>query len=104
MQLQAETLKYFFLLFSDDNILPLTDVVFNTEAHPLPRFEMSRHFTTGWERKLRNANGDLLPEDQQPESAKSTKKAIKKVKATTTVFAATETLLKAAPSATAPAQ
>ncbi|KAI8518400.1 Endoplasmic reticulum mannosyl-oligosaccharide 1,2-alpha-mannosidase [Branchiostoma belcheri] len=33
----GETLKYLFLLFSDDpNLLPLDKYVFNTEAHPLP--------------------------------------------------------------------
>ncbi|KAK1153023.1 mannosyl-oligosaccharide 1,2-alpha-mannosidase IC [Acipenser oxyrinchus oxyrinchus] len=32
----AETLKYLYLLFSDDDLLPLDDWVFNTEAHPLP--------------------------------------------------------------------
>jgi len=32
----AETLKYLFLLFSDDDVLPLDGVVFNTEAHPFP--------------------------------------------------------------------
>ncbi|KAL3663041.1 hypothetical protein V7S43_011982 [Phytophthora oleae] len=32
----AETLKYLFLLFSDDDILPLDEIVFNTEAHPFP--------------------------------------------------------------------
>ena len=32
----AETLKYLFLLFSQDNVLSLDDWVFNTEAHPLP--------------------------------------------------------------------
>ena len=31
----AETLKYFYLLFTDDDVVPLTDYVFNTEAHPL---------------------------------------------------------------------
>ena len=31
----AETLKYFYLLFSPDNALSLTDWVLNTEAHPL---------------------------------------------------------------------
>jgi mannosyl-oligosaccharide alpha-1,2-mannosidase len=30
----AETLKYFYLLFTDDDVVPLTDYVFNTEAHP----------------------------------------------------------------------
>ncbi|KAF2209899.1 glycoside hydrolase family 47 protein [Cercospora zeae-maydis SCOH1-5] len=48
----AETLKYFYLLFSDDTeMLPLTDVVFNTEAHPFPRFELGKLFKTGWKRK-----------------------------------------------------
>ena len=33
----GETLKYFYLLFSDDpKLLPLDEWVFNTEAHPLP--------------------------------------------------------------------
>lgn len=31
----AETLKYLFLLFSSDDVLPLEDWVLNTEAHPL---------------------------------------------------------------------
>lgn len=31
----AETLKYLYLLFSDDDILPLDQWVFNTEGHPL---------------------------------------------------------------------
>ena len=30
----AETLKYLFLIFSDDDVLPLDKYVFNTEAHP----------------------------------------------------------------------
>ncbi|KAJ5490460.1 hypothetical protein LT330_008507 [Penicillium expansum] len=48
----AETLKYLYLLFSPKEYLPLTDVVFNTEAHVLPRFKQSK-FQTGWERKKR---------------------------------------------------
>ncbi|XP_017055275.1 mannosyl-oligosaccharide alpha-1,2-mannosidase IA isoform X1 [Drosophila ficusphila] len=32
----AETLKYLYLLFSDDSVLPLDEWVFNTEAHPMP--------------------------------------------------------------------
>ena len=32
----AETLKYLYLLFADDTLLPLDEWVFNTEAHPLP--------------------------------------------------------------------
>ncbi|KAF8609494.1 glycoside hydrolase [Ceratobasidium sp. AG-I] len=36
--LLSETLKYLFLLFSDKSVLPLDEVVFNTEAHPFPVF------------------------------------------------------------------
>uniref|UniRef100_A0A672HJA7 alpha-1,2-Mannosidase n=1 Tax=Salarias fasciatus TaxID=181472 RepID=A0A672HJA7_SALFA len=32
----AETLKYLYLLFSSDDLMPLESWVFNTEAHPLP--------------------------------------------------------------------
>lgn len=32
----AETLKYLYLLFSDDSVLSLDEWVFNTEAHPFP--------------------------------------------------------------------
>jgi mannosyl-oligosaccharide alpha-1,2-mannosidase len=58
----AETLKYFYLLFSDRDFIPLEKTVFNTEAHPLPRFEMGKLFKTGWRRKhgkggLREAKG-----------------------------------------------
>ncbi|KAJ2635924.1 mannosyl-oligosaccharide alpha-1,2-mannosidase [Coemansia sp. RSA 1286] len=34
----SETLKYFYLLFSGADKVPLTQYVFNTEAHPLPFF------------------------------------------------------------------
>ncbi|KIL61808.1 glycoside hydrolase family 47 protein [Amanita muscaria Koide BX008] len=37
----AETLKYLYLLFSDDTVIPLNEYVFNTEAHPLPIFTPS---------------------------------------------------------------
>ena len=30
----AETLKYLYLLFSDDDLLPMDQVIFSTEAHP----------------------------------------------------------------------
>ena len=32
----AETLKYLYLLFCDDDVISLDKWVFNTEAHPLP--------------------------------------------------------------------
>lgn len=40
----AETLKYLFLLFGPDDVLPLDQYVLNTEAHPLrkvPDFQSS---------------------------------------------------------------
>ncbi len=43
----AETLKYFYLLFSPDDLLPLDKIVLNTEAHPFPRFDMGPLFKTG---------------------------------------------------------
>jgi mannosyl-oligosaccharide alpha-1,2-mannosidase len=36
--LLAETFKYLFLLFSDDDVISLDNYVFNTEAHPLSVF------------------------------------------------------------------
>ncbi len=33
----AETLKYLYLLFSDENVLDFNSVIFNTEAHPLKK-------------------------------------------------------------------
>ncbi|KAI0796069.1 glycoside hydrolase [Abortiporus biennis] len=42
----AETLKYLFLLFTDEDIVPLDQWVFNTEAHPLPVFEWEK-----WEKE-----------------------------------------------------
>ena len=46
----AETLKYFYLLFSPNDLLPLDEIVINTEAHIFPRFEMGKNFKTGWKR------------------------------------------------------
>ncbi|EKM81658.1 hypothetical protein AGABI1DRAFT_54540 [Agaricus bisporus var. burnettii JB137-S8] len=34
----AETLKYLYLMFKEENLIPLDQWVFNTEAHPLPIF------------------------------------------------------------------
>jgi len=45
----AETLKYLYLLFTDEDILPLDKWVFNTEAHPLPVFHWKP-----WEREHYN--------------------------------------------------
>ncbi|EAS31846.3 mannosyl-oligosaccharide 1,2-alpha-mannosidase [Coccidioides immitis RS] len=48
----AETLKYFYLLFSERDFIPLETTVFNTEAHIFPRFKMGKNFKTGWRRKF----------------------------------------------------
>ncbi|KAJ6608238.1 glycoside hydrolase [Mycena sp. CBHHK59/15] len=37
----AETLKYLFLLFTDEDLIPLDKWVLSTEAHPLPVFQWS---------------------------------------------------------------
>lgn len=42
----AETLKYLYLLFREEDLIPLDQWVFNTEAHPLPIFEWA-----GWEKQ-----------------------------------------------------
>ncbi|KAL3445772.1 seven-hairpin glycosidase [Aspergillus insuetus] len=46
----AETLKYFYLLFSDRDFISLEENVFNTEAHPMPRFRPTGDLKTGWTR------------------------------------------------------
>jgi len=38
----AETLKYLYLIFSDDELISLDEWVFNTEAHPLPVAAVTR--------------------------------------------------------------
>lgn len=42
----AETLKYLYLLFDDEDPIDLKKWVFNTEAHPLPVYKWEE-----WERK-----------------------------------------------------
>ena len=53
----AETLKYAFLLFSDDDQHNLTEWVFNTEAHPLKR--RKREPTTVWDAWYKSHNGTV---------------------------------------------
>lgn len=67
----AETLKYFYLLFSPDNLLPLDKIVINTEAHPLPRFDMGPLFSTGWTRKPRDKDGNIIVEEATESSGES---------------------------------
>ncbi|KAH7364313.1 glycoside hydrolase family 47 protein [Rhexocercosporidium sp. MPI-PUGE-AT-0058] len=63
----AETLKYFYLLFSPNDLLPLDKVVINTEAHAFPRFKLGPLFKTGWKRKPRGADGKILPDHPKVE-------------------------------------
>lgn len=58
----AETLKYLYLLFDDENKLPLNKYVFNTEAHPFPRFDMAPLFSTGWSRPIDDPRNEHLYE------------------------------------------
>lgn len=60
--IQAETLKYFYLLFSPNELLPLHSIVINTEAHIFPRFELGKLFSTGWKRKPRGSDGRIVPQ------------------------------------------
>ncbi|KAL9713657.1 hypothetical protein Ac2012v2_003268 [Leucoagaricus gongylophorus] len=50
----AETLKYLYLLFKEDDIVPLDSWVFNTEAHPLPVFNWAP-----WEKEEYNIVSDV---------------------------------------------
>ncbi|KAF2033756.1 hypothetical protein EK21DRAFT_85922 [Setomelanomma holmii] len=72
----AETLKYFYLLFGPDDLLPLDQIVLNTEAHPFPRFDPSRkRFKTGWKRIPRDKNGELVREEKKEDEDKPHKAA-----------------------------
>ncbi|KAL8695482.1 MAG: hypothetical protein Q9218_000060 [Villophora microphyllina] len=79
--LQAETLKYFYLLFSPNDLLPLESIVLNTEGHVFPRFKLMRGLKTGWERKPRDKNGRII-EEKQPhdEHKKEERKEVGEVK------------------------
>ena len=57
----SRTLKYFYLIFSPPDFLPLDSVVFSIGAHPFPKF-IPRGFKTGWSRKPRDSNGRLTNE------------------------------------------
>lgn len=61
-----------YLLFSPDDLLPLDQIVFNTEAHPFPRFDPSKkRFKTGWERIPRDEKGNLIARKEDEEKKKS---------------------------------
>ncbi|KAL8808353.1 MAG: hypothetical protein Q9182_000173 [Xanthomendoza sp. 2 TL-2023] len=66
----AETLKYFYFLFSPTDLLPLESIVINTEAHIFPRFKLGRGLTTGWERKPRDQHGKIIVKEAVVEEKK----------------------------------
>ncbi|MCJ1307798.1 mannosyl-oligosaccharide alpha-1,2-mannosidase [Agyrium rufum] len=82
----AETLKYFYLLFSPNDLLPLDKIVINTEAHIFPRFKLQKNLKTGWARKPRDEDGNMIPDavDEQKvikeQKARDEKKAAKETK------------------------
>ncbi|KAI4246546.1 MAG: hypothetical protein L6R40_001909 [Gallowayella cf. fulva] len=61
----AETLKYFYLLFSPVDLLPLDSIIINTEAHIFPRFKLARGLKTGWERRPRDKDGKMIVEEKK---------------------------------------
>ena len=87
--IQAETLKYFYLLFSPNDVLPLESIVINTEAHIFPRFKLARGLKTGWERK---GKGRSEQEDfiQTAEQAKTVEIQTVKIEETATSGISTE--------------
>tara|TARA_R110002060_G_scaffold18027_5_gene24909 strand:- start:182 stop:478 length:297 start_codon:yes stop_codon:yes gene_type:complete len=81
--IQAETLKYFYLLFSPNDLLPLDKVVINTEAHAFPRFKLGPLFKTGWKRKPRGPDGKILPEPPKVEEQVIETRRLQEVRTTT---------------------
>lgn len=72
----AETLKYLYLLFDDTNQLPLDQYVFNTEAHPFPRFDLGPLHKTSWTRNqpyLRSPQANLKMPEKPNEGAPNKK-------------------------------
>lgn len=55
----AETLKYLYLLFSDDGVLPLDEWVFNTEAHPVQARKIFEDSWIDWEKVKLYIGGNM---------------------------------------------
>jgi endoplasmic reticulum Man9GlcNAc2 1,2-alpha-mannosidase len=64
------------LLFSPNDLLPLDKVVFNTEAHAFPRFELGKLFFTGWRRQPRDKDGLIIQEVQPHQEVRIERKTI----------------------------
>ena len=58
----AETLKYFWLLFSEPNVVSLDDWVFNTEAHPFrrPDLDVKRDREAEQARRRKGMGGNMV--------------------------------------------
>ncbi len=80
----AETLKYFYLLFSPPDLLPLQTIVINTEAHIFPRFELTRGLKTGWERKPKDYAGRIIDDKGREQNRRAGDEAVEKVEVTKT--------------------
>jgi endoplasmic reticulum Man9GlcNAc2 1,2-alpha-mannosidase len=61
------SLKYLYLLFGESDLLPLDEVVFNTQGHPFPVFELQRGLKTGWDRKERDMEGRIVEKHDEEE-------------------------------------
>lgn len=66
-------------------------MVFNTEAHPFPRFQLSKLLTTGWQRKPRDKDGHLLPEAKQEVETRAEQPVQKKIEPVEVTEASKET-------------
>ena len=99
MIMKAETLKYFYLLFSPNDLLPLDSIIINTEAHIFPRFKLSRGLKTGWKRKPRDAHGKIIQpvRSETKQQAKAAVVQTIKVEETTPVPTTTVSLSMAGP-------
>lgn len=88
----AETLKYFYLLFSPVDFFPLDSIVINTEAHIFPRFELTRGLATGWKRKPRDSKGRVMRKEaeKQKHNAKEGLRQEKEAKKDDTTVGKTE--------------
>ncbi|KAG9008321.1 hypothetical protein FRB90_008984 [Tulasnella sp. 427] len=72
----AETLKYLYLLFKEDDCgISLDEIVFNTEAHPLPVFQWSPREKESYQVQKRRSPGrglllkDLIRAERKPRPA-----------------------------------
>jgi hypothetical protein len=65
-------LKYFYLLFGPNDLLPLDKIVLNTEAHPFPRFDPSKkRLSTGWKRLPRDKEGNVVRAEKKVDEHKA---------------------------------